>query len=624
MIGQTIGNYLVRQKLGEGGMGSVYLAEHPHIGKKVALKILHAEFASNQEVVTRFFNEAKAVNDINHPNIVDIIDYGVLATGNQGEAMVYFIMEFLPGITLTQLIQREAPLPPERALAIAMQVADALSASHKANIVHRDLKPDNIILISKGRERDFVKLLDFGIAKLTGDQPGSRRTRTGIVMGTPAYMSPEQCEGRGTVDHRTDIYALGIVLYEAITGRVPFVGDGYGEVLVQHLTQMPAAPSTIRGVIPPHVEQIVMKALQKRPDDRYPTMDDFMRAMADPVGYVEANGGIAGFASARLMPQGGPVPTTSRLTPSPLSPMTPVPGAVTGIGVQTPTTLGGSAGEVAGGAGKKSKTGLYIGLGAAAAAIGVGVALLASGGKKDASAASSGSGSASGSGSGSGSMLSGSASGSSAGSSGSASGMVGGSGSASGMVGSSGSGGSATSGSGSASGSSRGSAGSGSAIAGSGSAGSGSAGSGSAIAGSGSAGSGSASGSGSAEPEQITVTIDGTPAGASVFFAGEKTERCKTPCSFKVAKSKGSQTVTVKAVGFLDEKYPVDLASSDNIDVALKKKVIAGNGGTGGHGGSGSGGHGGSGNGGHGGSGSGGKGHGSGGAGDNTINPFDN
>ena len=217
IIGQTIGNYVVKTKLGEGGMGSVYLAEHPAIGKKVALKVLHAEFAANQEVVARFFNEAKAVNDIQHPNIVDIVDYGVLAAGPSGEQMVYFIMEFLPGISLSDLIRREAPLAPERALAISLQVADALSASHVKGIIHRDLKPDNIMLIQRGRERDFVKLLDFGIAKLTGDQPGSRRTRTGIVMGTPAYMSPEQCEGRGNIDHRTDIYALGIVLYEMMS-----------------------------------------------------------------------------------------------------------------------------------------------------------------------------------------------------------------------------------------------------------------------------------------------------------------------------------------------------------------------------------------------------------------------
>ena len=295
LIGLTIGNYRVSQKLGEGGMGAVYLAEHPHIGKKVALKILHAEFASNNDVVSRFFNEAKAVNDIGHPNIVDIVDYGVLTTGPSGEGLVYFIMEFLPGITLTELIRRESPLPPERALSICLQVADALSASHKSNIVHRDLKPDNIILIQRGREKDFVKLLDFGIAKLTGDQPGSRRTRTGLVMGTPAYMSPEQCEGRGNVDHRADIYALGIVLYEMITGRVPFYGEGYGEVLVQHLTQAPPPPSTIRGLIPPHVEQVILKALEKRPEMRFPTMDEMSKALMDPVGYVEARGGVANF-----------------------------------------------------------------------------------------------------------------------------------------------------------------------------------------------------------------------------------------------------------------------------------------------------------------------------------------
>src|ERR1700733_10954250 len=143
LIGQTVGNYLVTQKLGEGGMGAVYLAEHPTIGKKVALKVLHAEFSQNPEVAERFFNEAKAVNAIQHPNIVDIVDYGVLQTGPRREdQLVYFIMEFLAGQTLSQIIRAEAPLPPERALSIALQVADALATSHKAAIVHRDLKPD--------------------------------------------------------------------------------------------------------------------------------------------------------------------------------------------------------------------------------------------------------------------------------------------------------------------------------------------------------------------------------------------------------------------------------------------------------------------------------------------------
>src|SRR6185369_3777637 len=179
IIGQTVGNYLVTQKLGEGGMGSVYLAEHPTIGKKVALKILHAEFSSNPEVAERFFTEAKSVNAIGHPNIVDIVDYGVLQTGPAGrDRLVYFIMEYLAGATLSGVVQKESPLPPERALTIALQVADALAASHKTGIVHRDLKPDNIILLQRGRERDFVKLLDFGIAKLTGGSAmGSHRTR---------------------------------------------------------------------------------------------------------------------------------------------------------------------------------------------------------------------------------------------------------------------------------------------------------------------------------------------------------------------------------------------------------------------------------------------------------------
>ncbi len=323
LIGQTIGNYLVTQKLGEGGMGSVYLAEHPTIGKKVALKVLHTEYSSNKEVATRFFNEAKAVNDIQHPNIVDIVDFGII----QGrEQLVYFIMEYLAGETLAHLIRREAPLPPERALTIALQVADALSASHRCGIVHRDLKPDNVILVSRGREKDFVKILDFGIAKLTTE--GASRTRTGLVMGTPAYMSPEQCEGRAALDQRTDIYALGIVLYEMLVGRVPFIGEAYGEILVQHLTQLPRPPSQFR-ILNAHVEAVVMKALEKRPDMRYPTMDEFLRAMADPVGYVEAHGGIPQFMQQQLMPSTAPLPM--KLTPAPI---TPVPGTISQLGSQ--------------------------------------------------------------------------------------------------------------------------------------------------------------------------------------------------------------------------------------------------------------------------------------------------
>jgi eukaryotic-like serine/threonine-protein kinase len=332
LIGQTIGNYEVKSKLGEGGMGAVYLAEHPLIGKKVALKVLHSEFSGNDDIATRFFHEAKAVNDIQHPNIVDILDYGVIP--NQDRKTVYFIMEFLDGQSLAHLVRAQAPLPAERALAIALQIADALAASHKQDIVHRDLKPDNVMLIPRGRVPDFVKVLDFGIAKLTGDQhPGSRRTRTGIVMGTPAYMSPEQCQGTGNVDHRTDIYALGILLYEMLTGRVPFLGEGFGEVLVQHITMPPTRLSMITP-IQPHVEAMVLKALEKQPEARYPNMDEFMKALADPVGYVESHGGLAGFLSAHLSPTGsGPY---TPLSPVPGQLMTPPPGQLTPMSMYTP------------------------------------------------------------------------------------------------------------------------------------------------------------------------------------------------------------------------------------------------------------------------------------------------
>ena len=538
IIGMTIGNYQVRQKLGEGGMGSVYLAEHPHIGKKVALKVLHAEFSSNTDVVTRFFNEAKAVNDIGHPNIVDIVDYGVLTNGPTGDGLVYFIMEFLPGATLSQLLQREAPLAPERALGICLQVADALSASHKSNIVHRDLKPDNIILLQRGRERDFVKLLDFGIAKLTGDQPGSRRTRTGLVMGTPAYMSPEQCEGRGNVDHRSDVYSLGIVLYEMITGQVPFHGEGYGEVLVQHLTRAPAPPSTIRGVIPPHVEQVILKALEKTPEMRYPTMDEMSKAMADPVGYVESHGGIGRFLQVPLQATNDPIPPVSRLTPSPLNALTPVPGAVA-----TPTTLGASAGQVA--ATGKKPIGLFIGIGAAVvAAVVVVVVVLSSGGNPKAASEGTETGSETATGS---DKLptagSGPATGSSPGSeTGSATGSDTGSGPATG----SGLGSETGSATGSGPGSTTGS------------------GPGSTV----------ETGAGSAVEQggSITITINSTPSGAYVTFGSETSPRGKTPITFEVPKKDADAEIEISLPGYLDEDRTVRLNGKVDLEVALKKK----------------------------------------------------
>jgi eukaryotic-like serine/threonine-protein kinase len=350
LIGQLIGNYEVVQKLGEGGMGSVYLARHPRIGKEVALKVLHPEFASDQSIVDRFFTEAKSVNDIGHPNIVDIIDYGEWSV-EDGKSMVYFFMEFLRGQSLTDLIASEAPLDPDRAFRICAQVADALAASHRAGVVHRDLKPDNLFLVERRGQNDVIKVLDFGIAKLTGDQPGSRRTRTGVVIGTPYYMSPEQCEGKGNVDHRSDVYALGVVLYEMVVGRVPFEGEGYGEILVQHLTQAPPRPSQLRPGLSPYVEVVILKALEKNRDNRYSSMDEFHQALVDPVGFLNARGGPQAFIGLGVpshTPGAGiPVSTQNTLSSQPVGAVgtpaptggygptpTPTPGAMTQIGVQ--------------------------------------------------------------------------------------------------------------------------------------------------------------------------------------------------------------------------------------------------------------------------------------------------
>jgi eukaryotic-like serine/threonine-protein kinase len=336
MLGRTIGNYRISAKIGQGGMGSVYVAEHPQIGKKVALKVLHAEYTSSEDVVVRFFNEAKAVNDIGHPNIVDILDFGSVR-GERGENIVYFIMEYLNGISLSQLLRQEGTLPTERALSIILQCADALAASHRCNIVHRDLKPDNVMIQQRGREQDVVKLLDFGIAKLGSDQTASQRTRPGLVMGTPAYMSPEQCEGKGHVDHRTDIYSLAVVLYKLLAGRLPFVGSTSGEVLVQHLTQQPP-PLTTFVDVPPHVEAVVLKAMSKAPSQRFPNMDEFMRALANPVVYVDSRGGIPHFQQQVLSPSvgiGTPSLALGRLTPMPGA-SAPIPSPLT---ILTPPSL---------------------------------------------------------------------------------------------------------------------------------------------------------------------------------------------------------------------------------------------------------------------------------------------
>jgi serine/threonine-protein kinase len=263
-------------------MGAVYLAEHPQIGKKVALKVIHRELASNREVVQRFFQEAKAVNKIGNEHIVEIHDFGVTPEGDH-----YYIMEYLEGSNLATTLGHEAVLDVRRALHIGAQIASALAAAHAAGVIHRDLKPDNVMLTMRLGDPDFVKLLDFGLAKMFAAGSASAvKTAAGVLLGTPQYMSPEACESRATLDHRTDIYALGVLLFQMTTGVLPFDGETMGEVLVKQVTQLPPPPRQYNPNIPPSVEQILLRCLMKQPDARFATMNALREALLDPEGYL--------------------------------------------------------------------------------------------------------------------------------------------------------------------------------------------------------------------------------------------------------------------------------------------------------------------------------------------------
>jgi serine/threonine-protein kinase len=297
-VGQTIGNYMLTAKLGEGGMGVVYLAEHPVIGRRVAMKAIHPELSRSPEVVSRFVTEAKSVNQIGNEHIVDIHDFGTTPDGD-----FYFIMEFLQGEALSDRLKRESPMDVGRALAIAAQVADALGASHEHGIIHRDLKPENIFLITKSHVPDFVKVLDFGLAKLTqSDDKVSHKTRTGSVMGTPYYMAPEQCEGKASVDHRADIYSLGVILFEMVTGKVPFGGEGYGEIIVKHMTAAVPLPRAINPLLPASVESIILRALAKSREARFQTMAELGAALANPEVYAASVPSVASEGASSPMP----------------------------------------------------------------------------------------------------------------------------------------------------------------------------------------------------------------------------------------------------------------------------------------------------------------------------------
>jgi eukaryotic-like serine/threonine-protein kinase len=318
MIGGVLGSYRVLKELGRGGMGAVFLAEHTLIGKRAAAKILLPQFSRDPEIVNRFFNEAKAATQIRHPGIVEIFDFGYHESG-----CAYLVMEFLEGESLSMRLLRDGGKFAEPWLIeVARQVASALRAAHDKGIVHRDLKPDNVFVVP---DPDLpmgarLKVLDFGIAKLSGEGETSMKTRTGAVIGTPAYMSPEQCRGAGQVDWRSDIYSLGCLMYEMACGHPPFLGEGPGDIIGSHIF---APVPAVTVPLSPALSELIVRMLQKTAGAR-------PQSMAEVIGQLEA---IGGRSSGRQRS------------------MTPAPSATSGGDARTlamppTTTLGGAASEI--------------------------------------------------------------------------------------------------------------------------------------------------------------------------------------------------------------------------------------------------------------------------------------
>jgi eukaryotic-like serine/threonine-protein kinase len=278
MLGETCGSYRLIGKVGEGGMGAVYLAEHPLIGRKAAVKVLLPEYSNRPDAVRRFLNEARATANLTHPGIVGIYDFGVHPNGS-----AFLVMELLEGETITARVKRYGRLPPAVAVGYVRQIATAMAVAHAVGIVHRDLKPDNLFLVRDPTNSDaeMVKVLDFGIAKLTTtDEPDGSATRTGVMMGTPYYMAPEQCRGAGRVDRRADIYSLGCITFTLLCGRPPFVFEYSGELIGAHLFQPPPSPRSLEPAIPAALEAVVLKALAKDPNHRQQTMRELSDELA--------------------------------------------------------------------------------------------------------------------------------------------------------------------------------------------------------------------------------------------------------------------------------------------------------------------------------------------------------
>jgi serine/threonine protein kinase len=349
--GTQVGEYIVGEKLGEGGMGTVYAGVHPLIGKKVAIKLLNTGLSEDPTIVQRFVQEARAVNEIGHRNIVDIFNFGQLENGRH-----YYVMEFLQGRSLKKRLEAEVPLTYAEVLTVLVEVLSALQAAHDAGIVHRDLKPDNIYLVEGKNDERTVKLLDFGIAKLTRReyQVGQNQTRTGAPLGTPFYMAPEQCRSK-PVDGRTDLYAMGVIMFEIFSGRLPFPGPDYIDTVNGHLSGQVPLPSDYADV-PAELEALILQCLEKEADRRPQRADELRERLLT----------ISSTLGVQLVPRASGLHTAVsssaglRLTPKPGATQAAVPSAR-----RTPTPVP-----------KKRRTGLWVGVVLLLATIGAGAAVI--------------------------------------------------------------------------------------------------------------------------------------------------------------------------------------------------------------------------------------------------------
>src|SRR5450432_2844644 len=313
------GKYRIIRLIGEGGMGAVYEGENTRIHRRVAIKVLHAGVAETAEAVQRFEREAQAAGRIGSEHIVEVLDLGNLASGDR-----YMVMEFMDGDSLSTRIQNKGRIPPIDLYPIAHQLLAALHAAHTAGIIHRDLKPDNVYLLkARGGVADFVKLLDFGISKfnqLSGDS-GFSMTRTGAVMGTPYYMAPEQAKGAKDMDHRVDLYATGVILYESVTGQVPFNADTFNELLFKIVLEEPRPIEQLVPDIDSNFAAIINKAMARDPSTRFQSAKDFQHALeqwANGAGAELANGLRLPAAKPSADSTGGFARLTAQPTQAPL------------------------------------------------------------------------------------------------------------------------------------------------------------------------------------------------------------------------------------------------------------------------------------------------------------------